>query len=129
MHKVRSISELKKDGFALNEWSPLADLALLSLRIGLRSYFKTYASMRIFIHWAIEGTEPPEGTASHTVRYIEAAAETIVHLQHFLNLRLRSIFGPATASWPMISPRNPSYWTRFCRARLSRSRKWKVPIL
>ncbi len=89
MHKVRSISELKKDGFALNEWSPLADLALLSLRIGLRSYFKTYASMRTFIHWAIEGTEPPEGTASHTVRYIEAAAETIVHLQHFFELTFK----------------------------------------
>src|SRR5216684_8127533 len=89
MHNVRPIKDLKKAGFKLNEWSPLADLALLSLRIGLRSYFETYAAMRTFIHWAIEGTEPPEGTASHTVRYIGAAAETIVHLQHFFELTFK----------------------------------------
>jgi len=48
MHNVRPIkdlkNDLKNDSFKLNEWSRLADLALLSLRIGLRSYFETYTA-------------------------------------------------------------------------------------
>lgn len=88
-----SPSKIAEDGFiSPDSGNGTTALALLSLKIGLHSYFKTYQSVRCSIAQVIE--DIPDGNEfdkTFSGRYCEAYAETVVHLQHFLELTLKDV--------------------------------------
>lgn len=82
------------DGFRLGDRrESLSDLALLSLRQGIRAYFSTYSVMRYSLHLFRDGSGFDQKTIdfNHGVGYWDAASETILHLQHFVELCLKRI--------------------------------------
>ncbi|KAI2685061.1 hypothetical protein [Pseudomonas sp. TNT3] len=84
-------STLKK-GFQLSDHSMRKDdLALVSLRVALKSFFSTYAKLR----GRISNIKNSSGTTqevidSYSLNYAEAYAETVVHFQHFAELICKS---------------------------------------
>lgn len=88
-----SPSEIADDGFkSPDSGNGTTALALLSLRIGLHAYFKTYQSVRCSIAQVIEDATDEDGfDKTMSGRYCEAYAETVVHLQHFLELTLKDV--------------------------------------
>lgn len=88
-----SPSKIAEDGFiSPDPGNGTTALALLSLKIGLHSYFKTYQSVRCSIAQVIEAATDEDGfDKTMSGRYCEAYAETVVHLQHFLELTLKDV--------------------------------------
>lgn len=81
-----------KKGFQLSDHSMRKDdLALVSLRVALKSFFSTYAKLR----GRISSIKNPSATTqevidSYSLNYAEAYAETVVHFQHFAELACKS---------------------------------------
>jgi hypothetical protein len=80
------VSEILADGFELSSGNRIANLALLSLRSSLRSYFSTYGSMRRAFPWITESDDHSREDRFHSVNYSESAAEAVIHFQHFVEL-------------------------------------------
>ena len=81
-----------KKGFQLSDQSMRKDdLALVSLRVAMKSFFSTYAKLRGRIS-NIKTTSgiTQEVIDSHSLNYAEAYAETVVHFQHFAELACKS---------------------------------------
>ena len=80
------IENLVADGYSKN-----SDLALSSLRIALEAYFSTYQTMQrmMGIFDVSNAYANEEINRNYGRRYEEAFAETIVHLQHFVELSLK----------------------------------------
>jgi hypothetical protein len=87
---VRQVEALKVDGFPLQEdGNDIADVAVLSLRLGLHAYFSSYAAVRPYwrlLHDPQAGSPGGDPDKQYAVSYCESAAEAIVHLQHFFEL-------------------------------------------
>jgi len=78
-----------KDGFSFDSRrNATTDLALISLKIALKSYFATYQTFKHRLHIFEPGNNTDQETIdfNHSVAYCEACAETIVHFQHFAEL-------------------------------------------
>jgi hypothetical protein len=87
--KVRPLEKIAADGLdLLRRDSPLADLSLLSLRIGLKSYFSTYKTMKYGLHLFNEEDrkDPKTVDFNHPSSYWTACSEAILHFQHFAEL-------------------------------------------
>jgi hypothetical protein len=90
------LQSLVKDGFSLprndGRRYDIRDLALLSLRIALKAFSRTYLCMKRSIHAFDPASNLPDDVMdSHGLEYSEAAAETIVHFQHFAELVCKEI--------------------------------------
>lgn len=86
--------KVAKDGFSVNDArGSIADVALLSLRTALKAYFSTYQSMQYSLHMFEPGGHSDQGTidSNHATDYIEAATETLLHLQHFVELFSKTV--------------------------------------
>lgn len=85
--KRRAIEVLAKEGFSLDATGHrLKDLALFSLRAGIRAYVSTYRSMRYSLHLFDGAQEQAAVDWNHHGTYIEQCAEALLHLQHFAEL-------------------------------------------
>lgn len=74
-------------GFSLQKKAGhIKDLALLSLRIGLKAYFETYRSMHMQMHLFDGSRDVDTIDYHHTDAYIENFTEAILHIQHFIEL-------------------------------------------
>jgi hypothetical protein len=86
---MRNLAELEKDICFLPEVRDLEGLALLSLRIALKSYFSTYKCVRGQLNkFESEYKHGQQVIDFNTLgsEYIENCAETVVHFQHFVEL-------------------------------------------
>ena len=82
-----NIQAIVSDGFSLQKNAgPIKDLALLSLRIGLKAYCETYRSMCTQMHLFDRDRDENTTVFHHTDAYIENFAEAILHIQHFIEL-------------------------------------------
>ncbi len=95
---MKSIEEKLKqivdNGFKLtNDSYELENLAFVSLRLALKSYFSTYKSNEIYIADFIENGENLEEKTNklHAKDYYENYFECIVHFQHFFELIMKDI--------------------------------------
>ena len=84
---MNEVQLLARQGFSLAGKNNL-DLAFLSLRIALKSYFSTYHSIRNRFHFDNVGIEE---TFKREINYCESCAETIIHFQHFFELVIKDI--------------------------------------
>ncbi|MCW8922521.1 MAG: hypothetical protein OQK69_02660 [Gammaproteobacteria bacterium] len=78
-----------KDGFSFDTKGNVeTDLALISLKIALKSYFTTYQTFKNQLHIFEPSSHTDQKTIdfNHRNEYCEACAETIVHFQHFAEL-------------------------------------------
>lgn len=96
MRKVRQLNDVEDDGFYLCDTPQQAlgdDIAFLSLRIALHSYFSTYRSIRHSLTNLIAEQPDPEFRASqsYSLDYMQHAAESILHFQHFAELVCRTL--------------------------------------
>ena len=83
---MNEVQRVARQGFILEKND--LDLAFLSLRIALKSYFSTYNIIRNkFSRNASELDRDLDGNT----RYCEACAESIVHFQHFFELIIKDI--------------------------------------
>lgn len=83
---MNEVQRVARQGFILEKND--LDLAFLSLRIALKSYFGTYDIIRNrFSKKETEIDKDLEGN----LRYCESCAETIVHFQHFFELIVKDI--------------------------------------
>ena len=82
-----NIQDIISDGFSLQKKAGhIKDLAILSLRIGLKAYFETYRSMHMQMH-LFDGSRDADTIDFHyTDVYIENFTEAILHIQHFIEL-------------------------------------------
>ena len=84
---MSNIKAIVSDGFSLQEYAGrIKDLALLSLRIGLKAYCETSRSMRMQMHLFDGDRDEDTINFHHTAAYIENFAEAILHIQHFIEL-------------------------------------------
>ena len=87
------IETLSKDGFFLNDTSTVySNIAFLSLRSSLMSYFKT----SINLNWLLSDSEldsikPSEKDEKHGIDYAGNACNAISHFHHFTELILKDI--------------------------------------
>jgi hypothetical protein len=88
-----NIQEIKDDGFIINQTKPkIENLAFLSLKIALKSYFLTYKSEASNIRFLKdEQLSALEKDSHYTVNYIENACEAISHFHHFVELLIKDI--------------------------------------
>lgn len=86
------ITKVTEQGFFLHEqpWK-LNDLALVSLKIGLKAYFSTYQSMKFSLHIFDNEHNNESIDSNHWTEYCVACAETIVHFQHFAELIIKDL--------------------------------------
>lgn len=85
---------LSKDGFGMDsDDGMLSNLALLSLRIALKAFFSTHATMRYGLHVFEQDKSFVQERAdrNYPYSYNEACSETIVHFQHFAELVCKDI--------------------------------------
>jgi len=84
---------MKQDGFIITEFKP-GDFSLLSLRLGIESYFSTYSSVRDIINGIFPRRKPkadePEDFR-YSSKYLVAFFETIIHFQHFFELFCKKV--------------------------------------
>ncbi|MBS4539661.1 hypothetical protein GOQ27_14395 [Clostridium sp. D2Q-11] len=82
------LDELEKDTILLHidENERMSDLAILSLRIALKSYFTTYSSIKYRIG-ALKFNS--EGVNLFTYNYYEEYSKVIVYLHHFFELIIK----------------------------------------
>ena len=87
------INKIVKEGFYLNNQSRrLTGLAMLSLKIALKSYFSTYQSMKYFLHIfdSVDVSEEVKNE-SHSKDYCQQSSEAIIHFHHFFELVCKEI--------------------------------------
>ncbi|WP_394897805.1 hypothetical protein [Clostridium butyricum] len=87
------IKKIVEEGFFLNEQEGrLSGLAMLSLKIALKSYFSTYESMKYFLHY-FESEHVSEEIINtiHSEEYCEQSSEAIIHFHHFFELVCKEI--------------------------------------
>ncbi len=83
----RDLQKLVEDGFSLGEpASEHGDLSTTSARLALRAYAASYRAVRLDIG-STDGQSPDVTTPD----YWDAAAETVLHLQHFAELALKDV--------------------------------------
>jgi len=83
---MSDVKKLVSTGFHLNDHSiRKEDLALVSLRIALKSFFETYAIFRGRI-FTVASSAGKKKVDDHPLPYAESYAECIVHFQHFAEL-------------------------------------------
>lgn len=84
------LKALESDGFTLEQGYPASgDFAHLSLNIALRSYYATYKDVQMALP-RLTSAGPLDDTR-YSLRYIEHAAECILHFQHFAELICRAV--------------------------------------
>lgn len=85
---MTDINKIATNGFSLPErGGALKELALLSLKIALKSFFSTYQTMTSKLHiFDTKDIEDQEIDFNHSSSYCEACAEAVVHFQHFAEL-------------------------------------------
>lgn len=89
---MTDIIEISEDGFLLPDYGgKITSLALLSLRLAIKSFFETYQIMKYSLHVFdknLLGTELDEREIDfqHTSTYIEKSTEAVLHLHHFIEL-------------------------------------------
>lgn len=87
-----SLQALISDGFLLPEQpGPLEDVAALSLRTALRSYFATYQAIRPQLQTVLDKPDAEQKYRVYTHDYYERVTETVLHLQHFFELICKSV--------------------------------------
>lgn len=95
LQDMKNLDTLKKDGFLLGEpggRNTDLDLALVSLRIGLAAFFSTYSAQRHLIDvFERSDVSTADIDESHFADYAEKYAETIVHIQHFMELTCKKL--------------------------------------
>ncbi|WP_225776352.1 hypothetical protein [Pseudomonas sp. Marseille-Q5115] len=96
------LKDVIKEGFQLGDQSRSEnDLALVSLRVALKSFFMTYAKFRGRIRSITDSTSDKQDIVdAHSLSYAEAYAECIVHFQHFAELACKSFL---RADHPLLS--------------------------
>lgn len=83
---------IAKDGYSLGMgMTRLDDLAALSLRSALRSYFSTYSSVRYLLPLLTGAQTRGTSDVLHGIDYCTHAFATIVHCQHFAELLCKQI--------------------------------------
>lgn len=90
---MSDINKIVKEGFYLNSQSQrLSGLAMLSLKIALKSYFSTYQNMKYFLHiFDSSGVSEEVINESHSKEYCEQSSEAIIHFHHFFELVCKEI--------------------------------------
>lgn len=84
-----NIRELCSNGFVIPELERDMDsIALLSLKIALKSYFSTYETMAYYGRYLDENELEKE---NYSLGYVEQYFETIIHFQHFFELICKDI--------------------------------------
>ncbi|RZO02731.1 hypothetical protein EKG40_25820 [Pseudomonas moorei] len=107
---MTALEKLLQQGFPINSGNPdIIDLALVSLRIALKSYFSSYQTFehRIRIFKDTYSVTQQEINENHPPAYFEASSECIIHFQHFAELVCKNFL---RAEHPMLADnvqRNP----------------------
>jgi len=117
---VDDLKRLEAEVFALDR---VADserpgtLAFLSLRIALRSYFRTYEAMgrQLLPFTQPEILEPRWRDSAHTPEFVEACAEVVVHFQHFVELVCKDVLRALHPLLPTVAPDDPVLFLRALR--------------
>ncbi len=84
-----TVNQFTTDGFSFAQpGSDITELALLSLKIALESYFSTYSSVKYSIAQIDNSVDLGQDQIDwlHNSQYRQLYAETIVHFQHFAEL-------------------------------------------
>jgi DNA-binding TFAR19-related protein (PDSD5 family) len=88
----RPLDVVFKDGFSLSQdRNDLKDLALASLSVALKAYFRSYHSAQMVRDLFQEGGGGANADSSYSPRYFEDCAETILHFHHFIELSLKEV--------------------------------------
>jgi hypothetical protein len=87
---VSELNKLCNDGFSI-ETATLKESAYISLRIALKSYFKTYKAVENELDWKIVNTDNYKHDDNVYFHYCEYYSETIVHFQHFFELIIKQL--------------------------------------
>jgi hypothetical protein len=93
LQKTPNLHAIIKEGFNFDKRGNVSvDLALISLKIALESYFATYQSFRHRLHIFKKATGTHEELDfNHSNEYCERSADCIVHFQHFAELVCKTI--------------------------------------
>ncbi|PDW05107.1 hypothetical protein [Candidatus Viridilinea mediisalina] len=89
-----TVNQLTDDGFSFAQpGSDITELALLSLKIALESYFFTYSSVKFTISQLENPVDLDQDQIDrlHNSKYRQLYAETIVHFQHFAELASKDL--------------------------------------
>mgnify|MGYP000671435205 CR=1 FL=1 len=88
-----NIDAIQKDGFSINEArSKIQNIAFISLRIALRSYFRTYQSLGYNIRFLDnESFDVDVKNAKYNMKYIEDFCIAITNFQLFVELVIKDI--------------------------------------
>ena len=82
-----NFTDFVEDGFVINQQrSDINDLAVLSLRISIKSYFSTYNVMKYTFSGLRNEIEP-----NYFSEYYECYCDAIVHFQHFVELAIKQV--------------------------------------
>ena len=85
---MTDINKIANNGFTLPErGGAVKGLALLSLKIALKSFFSTYQTMKYRLGiFDTKNIEDQEIDFNHSSSYCEVCTEVVVHFQHFAEL-------------------------------------------
>lgn len=89
-----TVNRLIADGFSFAQpGSDITELALLSLKIALESYFSTYSGVKFTISQLgnLVDLDQDQIDRLHNSQYRQLYAETIVHFQHFAELASKDL--------------------------------------
>ncbi|QEY75036.1 hypothetical protein [Pseudomonas denitrificans (nom. rej.)] len=86
-----TLKDTLKRGFQISDHRlQQEDLALVSLRVAMKSFFSTYGKLRGRIRHIISATNSQDIIDAHSLAYAESYAECVVHFQHFAELACKS---------------------------------------
>lgn len=108
---MNDIEKLLENGFFINSDKPdIKDLALISLKVALNSYFSTYRSFEHRIRMLRDdySATQEEINFAHSTAYFESSSECIIHFQHFAELTCKTFL---RTEHPMLADnilKNPS---------------------
>lgn len=90
---VPDLLKTVSNGFNFNQkGNTSVDLALISLKIALESYYSTYQAFKYRLHIFQNPTSPNiDIEFNHSNEYCERSADCIVHFQHFAELACKSL--------------------------------------
>jgi hypothetical protein len=122
MAKLRELDDLVKDAYRLHEASRnLTGFAVLSLRVAVGAFCRTYHAVRGRLHVLNEVDEVGPRDDLHGTRYHEAFAECVIHFQHFAELVIKDFLRTETRQqrkWASAQERTSAHHTsRFASIR------------
>jgi len=87
------INKIISEGFLLKEFSQKDEnIAFISLKLSLKSFFSTYYSFRGKMHYITDALKKEdEYEEKYTKHYIENCCESILHFHHFTELIFKDI--------------------------------------